>query len=260
MVNDNLIQIHGLNWNPNAVEVLKGLSLDLRQGGFYGIVGPNGSGKTSLLRHIMRILEPERGSIMLERKDIIDYKRRELGQEIALMPQNTAVNVNYTSEEIVMMGRFPYLKPFSGETDADRAAVRQAMEQTNSWVLRDKKFSTLSGGEAQRVIAARAIAQNTPVIALDEPVAHLDIRHQQELMENMRRLNEAEGKTIIAVLHDLNLAISYCDELVLMNEGRVLVQGATEDVLSKENLKAVYGIDFYRLRHPASGKLYLIPE
>jgi len=256
----NIINIRGLNWKPGTGHILKELSTEFRAGVFYGIIGPNGSGKTSLLRHIMRILEPDKQVLQLNGTDIRSLKRKTLGREMSWVPQNTSIDVNFTAFEIVLMGRAPYLKPFQGESAGDLNIVREAMELTNSWSLREKAFYTLSGGEAQRVITARAIAQDTPVIILDEPVSHLDIRHQKELMETMKVLNKDRGKTILAVLHDLNLAAQYCDELLLLHKGKIFAQGTPKKVLTCENLSEVYGIEFHRLTHPTTKGLYLIPK
>jgi len=255
-----LIDIRGLNWKPGSEHILKDISTVFHAGVFCGIIGPNGSGKTSLLRHIMRVIDPEKQVLRLNGADIRSFRRKSLGREMSWLPQSTSIDVNYTVYDIVMMGRIPYLKPLQGESAADLAIVREAMELTNSWHLRDKTFYTLSGGEAQQVIAARAIAQDTPIIILDEPVSHLDIRHQKELMETMKRLNENRGKTIMAVLHDLNLAAQYCKELILLHKGVLFARGTPEEVLTPENLSEVYGIEFHRLTHPSTKGFYLIPK
>lgn len=255
-----LLNIRGLNWEAGGEYILKEMSTAFEDGIFYGIIGPNGAGKTSLLRHIMRIIRPEEQAVRLRGEDILGFRRKNLAREMAWVPQNTAIDVGFTASDIVMMGRFPYLKPFQRESAGDRESVREALELTNSWSLRDKAFHTLSGGEAQRVIAARAIAQDTPVIILDEPVSHLDIRHQKELMDTMRILNRDRGKTILAVLHDLNLAAEYCEKLLLLHKGEIFAAGTPEEVLSPENLSEVYGMEFHRLTHPTTKGLYLIPK
>lgn len=255
-----LIHIRGLSWKPDSENVLNGITADFRAGVFYGIIGPNGSGKTSLLRHIMRIMEPKEQVLHVNGTDIRSFKRKELAREMSWVPQNTSIDVSFTAYDIVMMGRTSYFKPFHRESTADRKIVREAMEMTNCWNFRDNTFHTLSGGEAQRVIAARAIAQDTPVIILDEPVSHLDIRHQKELMETMNTLNQEHDKTILAVLHDLNLAAQYCGELFLLHQGKIFARGTPETVLTPENLSKVYGIEFHRLTHPTTKGLYLIPK
>jgi iron complex transport system ATP-binding protein len=254
------ITTDSLSWKPGGSYVLRTITSEFRAGVFYGIVGPNGSGKTSLLRHILRGLEPMPGAVRLDGADIRGMRRRAWARVISWVPQNTALDVGFAAYDIVMMGRTAYIKPLRTEGEADRAAVREAMEMTNCWELRDAAFNTLSGGEAQRVATARAIAQDTPVIVLDEPVSHLDIRHQRELMETMRELNTKRGKTVLAVLHDLNLAAQYCCELILLHNGQIYDRGAPEDVLSADNLLAVYGLEFYRLKHPGTEGLYLIPR
>jgi len=254
------INIRGLNWKPEAEYILKNVSVNFHEGSFYGIIGPNGSGKTSLLRHMMKRIEPEKQELQLKGQDIHDVRQRDLAREMSWVPQNTSIDVNYTAYQIVMMGRSPYLRPFQIESKGDLKLVQEAMEQTNSWQFRNKAFHTLSGGEAQRVIAARAIAQDTPIIILDEPVSHLDIRHQKELMETMRLLNKKKGKTILAVLHDLNLAARYCDKLILLDKGEIFAQGTPKEVLTCENLSKVYGLEFYCLEHQETNGFYLIPK
>lgn len=254
------INVAHLSWKPGLETIIKDITTDFNKGVFYGIIGPNGSGKTSLLRHIMRMIEPPESAVLLGGTDIRRYKRKQLAREMSWVPQNTQINVGFTAHDIVMMGRSPYLKPFRDEGSEDRGIVRDAMELTHSWELRDKAFNTLSGGEAQRVIAARAIAQDTPVIILDEPISHLDIRHQRELMDTIKLLNAEQGKTILTVLHDLNLAAQYCTKLILLKDGQIFSSGSPEQVLSPDNLLQVYGVEFYFMRHPTTNHLYLIPK
>lgn len=252
------IKIDNLSWNPNGNAVLRNVSVSLEEGVFYGIIGPNGSGKTSLIRHILRIIQPEENTIWLDETDILKIKRRQLGQKISWVPQNTNIDAGFTASDIVLMGRTPYQKPLRGAGNTDRAMVKTAMEMTNSWHLRDKMLQTLSGGETQRVIAARAIAQDTPFILLDEPVSQLDVSHQKALMEGMAFLNRDRRKTIVVVLHDLNLASQYCQKLILLSKGEIYACGTPEEVLTPDNLLRVYEAEFHRLVHPTTGRLYLI--
>lgn len=260
MDNRNL-NIEKLCWQAEDKEkyILNNISGRFKEGGFYGILGPNGSGKTSLVRHILRFIDVKHGLICLDNKDIKDYSRKELACSISFVPQNINIDVSFTVYDIVAMGRNPYMKRFQDLSQKDRDLINHAMEVTNCAYLKDKAFSYLSGGEAQRVLVARAIAQDTKYLILDEPISHLDIRYQVELMETLKKLNEEENKTIIAILHDLNLSSAYCKEIFLMKDGKVYVEGSVKDVLTEENLKAVYGINFEIHKMKSKNSMFFIP-
>ncbi|MDB2156310.1 ABC transporter ATP-binding protein [Clostridium butyricum] len=260
MDNRNL-NIEKLCWQAEDKEkyILNNISGRFKEGGFYGILGPNGSGKTSLVRHILRFIDVKHGLICLDNKDIKDYSRKELACSISFVPQNINIDVSFTVYDIVAMGRNPYMKRFQDLSQKDRDLINHAMEVTNCAYLKDKAFSYLSGGEAQRVLVARAIAQDTKYLILDEPISHLDIRYQVELMETLKKLNEEENKTIIAILHDLNLSSAYCKEIFLMKDGKVYVEGSVKDVLTEENLKAVYDINFEIHKMKSKNSMFFIP-
>lgn len=242
---DKSLSISDLCWKPdNQSYILNNISEIFREGGFYGILGPNGSGKTSFIRHILRFLEIKEGNIYLDKKSINSYSRKQLAANISFVPQNVNIDVNFTVYDIISMGRTPYQKRFQDLSKKDKELIDHAMEVTNCAYLKDKLFSYLSGGEAQRVLVARAIAQDTKYLILDEPISHLDIRYQVELMETLKKLNEEENKTIIAILHDLSLSSAYCSKIVLMKNGSVYTSGSVEEVLTKENLMAVYEMKF----------------
>lgn len=260
MDNRNL-NIEKLCWQAEDKEkyILNNISGRFKEGGFYGILGPNGSGKTSLVRHILRFIDVKHGLICLDNKDIKDYSRKELACSISFVPQNVNIDVSFTVYDIVAMGRNPYMKRFQDLSQKDRDLINHAMEVTNCAYLKDKAFLSLSGGEAQRVLVARAIAQDTKYLILDEPISHLDIRYQVELMETLKKLNEEENKTIIAILHDLNLSSAYCKEIFLMKDGKVYVEGSVKDVLTEENLKAVYDINFEIHKMKSKNSMFFIP-
>lgn len=255
------LNINELSWNPGSEDnyILNNINCEFKEGGFYGILGPNGSGKTSLIRHILRFLEIKEGTIDLEGKNINDYSRKKLASNISFVPQNVNMDVDFKVEDIVAMGRTPYLKRFETLNENDRRIIDHAMEITNCKYLKDKKFSCLSGGESQRVLVARAIAQDTKYMILDEPISHLDIRYQVELMETLKRLNEEENKTIIAILHDLNLSSAYCKDIVLMKNGKVFAKGPVEKVLIKENLKEVYEMNFEIHKLENKDAMFFVP-
>ncbi|MBE6023736.1 MAG: ABC transporter ATP-binding protein [Cellulosilyticum sp.] len=243
---ETAITVDQLKWQPDLKQkaILNQLSTHFVQGGFYGIMGPNGSGKTSFIRHLLRFLEAKEGEIYLEGKPLEHYSRKQLATYISFVPQNVNIEADFTVYDMIAMGRNPYQKRFQALSKEDDEKIEQAMEITNCKELKERPFSYLSGGEAQRVLVARAIAQDTKYLILDEPISHLDIRYQIELMENLKYLNEKKGKTIIAILHDLNLSAAYCKNMILMKEGSIFASGMVEEVLTKSHLKAVYGIDF----------------
>lgn len=260
-IDDGKLSVDGLCWQPENNEryILNNINGSFSEGGFYGILGPNGSGKTSLIRHILRFLNAEEGKIHLNDKDINNYTRKELAGCISFVPQNVNMDVNFTVYDIVAMGRNPYLKRFQDLSSRDKEIISHAMEVTSCIHLKDKIFSYLSGGEAQRVLVARAIAQDTEYLILDEPISHLDIRYQVELMETLKKLNEEENKTIIAILHDLNLSSAYCKEIFLMKDGRVYAEGPVKEVLTRENLRAVYDMNFEIHKMNNKDAMFFIP-
>nr|WP_295680951.1 ABC transporter ATP-binding protein [uncultured Lachnoclostridium sp.] len=255
------IQVNELSWQPQKEEeaILKEICATFLQGGFYGILGPNGSGKTSFIRHILRLLPSDSGSIFLENKELTSYKRKDIAKKMSLVPQNTNIETRFTAYEIVMMGRTPYQKRFQAVSNKDRDIVSEAMKMTNCYNLREAIFSRLSGGEKQRVIIARAIAQQTPWLFLDEPIAHLDVRYQMELMKYLKKLNDSKNTSIITVLHDINLASRYCKQIVLMKNGRIVAAGTTKEVLTIENLNQVFEIPFCAIENETFGGSYFVP-
>jgi len=256
------IEVEKLTWQIEKEDkfILNDINVSIFEQGFYGILGPNGSGKTSLIRHILRLLSVTEGRITVREQRIDEYKRKDLATILSFVPQNTNIDSAFTVQDIVMMGRAPYQARFSSVTKEDRNIVEEAMTFTRCKHLSDKSFLSLSGGEAQRVITARAIAQKTPYLILDEPISHLDIRYQMELMHCLKKLNEERGTTIIAVLHDLNLAYTYCKDIVLMKDGQVFAKGERKRVMTLEHLREVYEMDFSIVKHPDTGDNYYIPK
>jgi iron complex transport system ATP-binding protein len=255
------IVVNALSWNPqkNSSPILDNLNCVFEKGNIYGIIGPNGSGKTSFVKNILRHIEAEEGCIIMDDINLADYKRKDLAKKIALVPQNTVLESPYSVYDIVMMGRIPYQKRFADASDTDREIVKKAMLLTDCYDLLDKNVQTLSGGEMQRVVTARAIAQDTQWIVLDEPTSNLDVKHQIELMDSLVKLNNKKNNTIIAVLHDINIAATYCNRIVMMKKGKIHCIGKTQDVLTKENLINVYDVDFEILENPRTGKKYYVP-
>ena len=254
-----------IRYAPDAPPVLTQFSLDVRPGVFLGIVGPNGSGKSTLVRALSRALRPLSGAVLLDESDLYAaLSAREAARAIGVVPQETAVSLDFTVREVVRMGRAPHLsrRPFASETAEDEKIVAEAMRAARVEELADRTVPTLSGGERQRVLFARALAQQPDVILLDEPTAHLDLRHQTETLTLARDLAHEEGKAVLAVLHDVNLASAFCDILVLLRAGQIVAQGPPGEVVTAENLQEVYGARVWVRRHPASGRplILTLPE
>jgi len=221
--------------------VLHAVSLSIEKGEMVGMLGPNGSGKTTLLRVLSAVLGAQ-GEIRLNGRKIATYGRRELSKLFAVVAQESHVNFPYTVAEIVLMGRASYHSPFALETKKDLEVARASMELTDSLFLSDRYLHELSGGEKQRVMIARALAQEPEILLLDEPSAFLDLKHQVQVFELLRRLNRERGLTIVAALHDLNLAALFFSRLVMLREGKIYRDGSPREVLTEKTIDEVYGI------------------
>jgi iron complex transport system ATP-binding protein len=213
--------------------VLSDVSLSVADGAFLGLVGPNGAGKTTLLRTINGLVSPVTGTVRVDGHQVAALSAREVGRLVATVPQDTTVGFDFPVGDVVAMGRTPHRSRLSGATPADREAIERALARTDTEQFRERAVGELSGGERQRVLLARALAQETPVLLLDEPTASLDIGHQARTLELVRGL-VADGKTVVAAIHDLDMAARYCDALALLGDGRILARGPPEEVLTPE--------------------------
>jgi len=230
---------------------LEGVSLDVRPGEVLGIVGPNGSGKSTLLRLMSGILEPARGEVLLDGASVRSVSRRRLARRLAFLPQSPEAPFRYSVREVVAMGRFPYQGAFGFLTEHDVEVVERALTETDSASLGDRDFSTLSGGEKQRVLIAGILAQEPSVMLLDEPTAALDIHHCCEVMDLLWGLSR-RGIAVAAVTHDLNTAGQFCDRLALLSRGRMVRCGRLEEVLEEELLCATYGSQVRVVANPVT--------
>jgi iron complex transport system ATP-binding protein len=221
--------------------VLDGVSLSIEKGEMVGILGPNGSGKTTLLKIFSAVLMGQ-GEVKLNGRNIETYGKRELSRLFAVVPQENQIHFPYTVAEIVLMGRASYHSPLALEGKRDLEVARASMELTDSLSFSDRYLHELSGGEKQRVIIARALAQEPEILLLDEPSAFLDLKHQVQVFELMRRLNRDRRLTIVAALHDLNLAALFFPRLIVLRDGRIYRDGTPRDVLTEETIEEVYGI------------------
>ncbi|MFO7875759.1 MAG: ABC transporter ATP-binding protein [Desulfovermiculus sp.] len=222
--------------------VLEDISLGLEPGCLYGLLGPNGSGKTTLLDLLFGHKRPTQGSILFQGRDIRHCTQRELARHMALVPQSDQINFPFSVQEVVAMGRYPHLSRFEPLSAQDHDLVQEVMDQAGIWHLRSRLVTTLSGGEKQRVIFARALAQNTPVLLLDEATSNLDIKHGLHLMRLTRDLVHTRGTTVVAVFQDLNLAAAFCHRLIFLRQGKVHTWGRTADVLTSQTLDQVFEV------------------
>jgi iron complex transport system ATP-binding protein len=240
--------------------VLDGVSATIPRGGIVGILGPNGSGKTTLLRLLSGTRVPSRGQVLLDDIPLTRLSRRAVARRIAVVPQETQLAFEYTVMEMVLMGRHPHLGLFEMEGPGDLAVARDALRATGTAQLEDRRFSTLSGGEKQRVVIASALAQASDLLLLDEPTASLDLRYQIEIASLLARLNAERGLTLVISTHDLSLAASLCRTLVMLREGKVLASGPTSDVLTTGHVRALYDVEADVEVHAASGQLMVYPR
>lgn len=239
--------------------VVDGLDLDVPAGQITSIVGANGCGKSTLLRALARLLSPVSGRVILDGRDISSRKSREVARVLGLLPQSPEAPEGITVADLVGRGRHPHQRPFARWGARDHAAVAEALDATGIADLADRSVDELSGGQRQRAWIAMALAQETDVLLLDEPTTFLDVAHQVEVLDLLTDLRAARGTTIVMVLHDLNLAARYSDQLIAMREGRLHAQGAPEDVVSSELVHDVFGLNSRILNDPVSGKPAVMP-
>ncbi|KXB06561.1 hypothetical protein AKJ52_02060 [candidate division MSBL1 archaeon SCGC-AAA382C18] len=255
----NSIKTKNLSCGYGDKDVLKNINLSVKNNEFVGVIGPNASGKSTFLRTIDRVIEPKGGSVFLNQQDIENLDKEDIAKEMSLVPQEFSTNYSFSVLKIVTMGRTPHLGPLEMEDGEDMTIVKEAMEMTDTWELADRSFTELSGGEKQRVIIAKALAQEPSVLLLDEPINHLDINNQLEVLALIKSLSEKGEKTVISTFHDLNIAARYCDSLILLHDKNIHAQGSPEEVLSEENIKEVYGTDVAVRRRPETDCISVTP-
>ena len=244
------LQASHLCWQAAAAQIVRDVSLHVAQGELVGLLGPNGSGKSTLLRMIYRILKPASGNVEVSGSDVWRSSARDNARAMAVLAQENTGEFELLVRDVVLMGRTPHQSPFARDSAEDFRIVAQALERVDAKYLSERMFSTLSGGEKQRVLMARALAQQAPLLVLDEPTNHLDVRHQFELMNLIRSL----GLTALAALHELPLAAHYCDRLYLLKDGVLVAEGTPSEVLTPEIIADVYGVRALVRPSPRSGK------
>lgn len=252
-----MLQVDHLSYGVRNKQILTNVSIHAEPGEFVGIIGPNGSGKSTLLRNIYKVLKPQTGTITLMSQDLLTMSNREMAQYLSVVLQEHETGFDFTVEEVVMMGRHARKGLLETETKADRSLVDEILRRTQLTELREQGYATLSGGEKQRALIARALAQQTPVLILDEPTNHLDIKYQLQLMDIVKGM----GCTVVAAIHDLNIAAMYCDHLYALKDGKIVGEGTPRELLTSDFLQRVYEVsahtvvDEFGLLH-----VYFIPS
>ncbi len=254
------LEFDAVGFGYRKTPVFDALDLRFAEGEWTAILGPNGTGKTTLLRLAAGSIRATSGTLSLFGRPLSTVSPRERARLVAVVPQETHLIFEFTVKEVVAMGRSPHLGLLGFESERDRAIVRTAMERTDVAHLAERLFGALSGGERQRAVVARALAQEPRLLLLDEPTAHVDLKHQLAAYELLKALNTQSGLTLIVASHDINLAARYCGRIVLLRDGRVLADGTPEEVLRRETLRAVYDVDVEVQRDIVTGRPLVVPR
>jgi iron complex transport system ATP-binding protein len=251
-----MLEIRDLCVRYGPIHVLNQINLQASKGEVVGIIGPNGSGKTTLLKTITNVVKAISGTVYIDGIDVNEMKRNEIARSVAVVSQVVSINFEFTVEDIVLMGRTPYIKGSEGIQDIN--IVRDAMKKTNTLYLRKRLITQLSGGELQRVIIARALAQEPNILLLDEPTSHLDITNQIDIL-NLVKNAARKGMLVLAVIHDLNLAAYYCDKIYLLQDGELISTGTPVQVLTSPNIKRAFNISVDVINNPLTNSLNISP-
>jgi iron complex transport system ATP-binding protein len=250
----SMLETDKLSYTYDDKIVLDAVSLSIGKGEILGILGPNGCGKTTLLKNLNRNLHPHEGCVMVDGTDIEGMSKRSIARRVAVVPQTNEIRFAFTVREIVKMGRMPFQEAFRGDSSADMEIVEKAMERTGLLPLADRFINTVSGGERQRAIIARAMAQTPEVVLMDEPTLHLDINMQFEVLDLVSSLSRENALTVVIVSHDLPMVTRYCDRVILIHDHGVFAVGNPEEVLTPENMRTVFNIDAELEYDPRTGK------
>ena len=237
-----LLEINGISLTYHGAPILRKVDLSVAKGEMLGLIGPNGAGKSSLIKVMAGIARPTSGSVYFDGRALESFRDRERGQRIAVMSQNPQLDFAYPVYDVVVMGRYPHKRRLEPLGDDDLRVVEQAMETAGVAHLRDRPVTTLSGGEKQRVFLARALAQQPDLLFLDEPTANLDVRYQLEILTLIRRLNRERDLTVVLAIHDLTLALRFCNRLAVMSGGELVAAGAADAVLTEDLIGRVFGV------------------
>jgi iron complex transport system ATP-binding protein len=247
------LEVQNLNLAYGRNVVIRDLTFQVTPGELVGLIGPNGCGKSTIIKALSRVIYPYSGKILLNEENISQIRREELARLVGVVPQMPLLPSAFTAFEIVLMGRNPHLRLFQYEGERDLNIAWQAMGRTGTQSLAERRIGELSGGEIQRIVIARVLAQEPKSILLDEPTANLDINHQIEILDLIKNLCLESNLTAVIALHDLNLASQYCDRLILINNGQIQSQGTPSEVINPQNIKEVYGAEGCVYAHPVNG-------
>lgn len=246
----NLLAEH-ISVTLSGVDIVKDISLHVGNGQFVGLIGPNGCGKSTLLKSIYKVIKPQKGFVFLGHKDVLNSSTRMISKEMGVVGQFNELSFDFTVHEMVMMGRTPHKHLMESDNRKDYQIVADALNKVNLSEYADRSYLTLSGGEKQRVILARAIAQQPQFLILDEPTNHLDIKYQLQILKVVKSLNIG----VLAALHDLTMATTYCDILYVIKQGQIMASGKPEEILTKELIEMVYEIDCEVYSNPITGDM-----
>ncbi|MEK6346771.1 MAG: ABC transporter ATP-binding protein [Burkholderia sp.] len=258
--NDSGLQARGLSLRyPGGAAIAEQLDVTIAPHRVTAIVGPNGCGKSTLLKALSRLLRPARGSVLLDGRDVRDYASKPFARRVGFLPQSSQAPDGVTVAELVGRGRYPHQSAFGWQSAADRAAIADAMTATDVAELADRPVSELSGGQRQRVWIAMSLAQQTDILLLDEPTTFLDLAHRIEVLELCHQLNVRHGTTIVAVLHDLNEACRYADDMIVMRGGRIVARGDPCEIVTPAVIRAAFGLDTQVIADPVTGTPLVLP-
>ncbi|MGL4252536.1 MAG: ABC transporter ATP-binding protein [Fusobacteriaceae bacterium] len=249
-----MLQIDDLSYGIDSKQILDRINLSIHKGKFVGLIGANGCGKSTLLKNIYSNLKPKGAKILLEGQNIDTIERRSLAKKMSVLAQSQQIDFDFTVENIVDMGRYSHNTLFSQDKNQNREIVKKSLTDVGMLDMKDKSFSTLSGGEKQRVLIARAFAQETDFLILDEPTNHLDIKYQIQIMDIIK----SQKKTVLAVIHDMNMASSYCDHIIALKDGKIVAEGSPSQIFTSENIENIFGIKSHIIKHPIKNTPFII--
>ncbi len=256
---NKLIEIENFSFSINRKKILKDISVSIKKGEYVSIVGPNGAGKTTLIKCLNRILSGGTGIIKIAGKPLGTYKQKDLAKKIGYVPQANGHHFSFSVREFIMMGRYPYISPFSSVSSQDETAVERAIELTNTKKWADRLITTLSGGERQKVLIAAALAQEADVLLLDEPITFLDPGYQDEIYAILKSINFDQGTTILSATHDINSAVLHSQKIIALKEGELCFFGSPKDIMNNDKLYKLYGKTFLFIDHPVARIPIILP-
>ncbi|MHA2295315.1 MAG: ABC transporter ATP-binding protein [Candidatus Hodarchaeales archaeon] len=253
------LKVDNVSFSYDSVSIINEITLETRPGRIAGIIGPNGSGKTTLLRCIANVLKPKGGAVLIDSKGVNEFKTKELAKMLSAVPQISRLDTGFTVFETVLLGRYPHLGTFQRESETDYQVVKTTLERVGILQLSNRDVNELSGGEKQLVAIALALAQEPRVLLLDEPTLHLDINMQYTIMDLCKTICHDKNIVVIVVLHDLELASHYCDDLIILKGGKIKAAGSSDDVIIEKNILDTYGVKVVIGRDEGTGLKYILP-